>query len=104
MKLSLVGPFALLALFAPFGVGTASAQSANPTPASVQGASPGSSVSASPTPAVAEAPKKPELTEEQRRARRAERLRKHDTNHDGKLDAKEKAAMHADMAKSSPTP
>ena len=104
MKSPLAGPLALLAFVVLSCVGTASAQSASPTPTSEQATSPSPSVAASPTPVTVETPKKPELTEEQKKARRAERLRKYDTNHDGKLDAKEKAAMHADMAKSSPTP
>ena len=62
--------------------------------------------SLSPSPAVSPAakPEKPERSAQEKAARKAERLRKYDTNHDGKLDEKELAAMRADKAKASPTP
>lgn len=57
------------------------------------------------------APKKAERTADEKKARKEERLRKYDTNKDGKLDEKERAAMRADKAKAqtdkakaSPTP
>ena len=95
-------------------VGVAWAQSASPSPTVTpskpitETTTPASAAteasSPSPGATVAAKPQKPERSAEEKAARKAERLRKYDTNKDGRLDDNERAAMRADKAKASPTP
>ena len=78
-----------------------------PAKPEIEAASPTASPAAAPAAAKTEkeaAPQKPQRSAEEKAARKAERLRKYDTNKDGKLDEKERAAMRADQAKAAPTP
>ena len=99
-----------LALLCSVSAAGVRAQSATPIPTTAPtqpladtpvSPAPTASVAASP---VAEKPQPTPRSAEDKAARKAERLRKYDTNKDGKLDEKERAAMRADKAKASPTP
>ena len=95
-------PVTLSVLLSLAPAGFAFAQTADPsataatelaTPALKSAASPSPSPTATPEPS----PEKKKRTPEEKKARKEARLRKYDTNKDGKLDKKEKAAMRADM-------
>ena len=111
-------PLIVSVLLALAPVGASFAQTASPTPTVDPAASPVAAPTVSavtPAPSLAPEPTptpKPKRTTEEKKSRRAERLRKYDTNKDGKLDEKERAAMRADKgmtpikddAKTSPKP
>ena len=104
--------FPALLLLMPLGA--MHAQSADPAPSVapsnpvVDSATPAPTAAASPSPIQAEPsvakPQKPQRSAAEKAARKADRLKKYDTNKDGKLDEKERASMRADKAKASPTP
>ena len=100
------------ALFCAVSAGIIHAQSASPSPSAAPSqpladtpapTATAAAADAQATPAAAK-PQKVPLSADEKAARKAERLRKYDTNKDGKLDEKERAAMRADKAKASPTP
>lgn len=85
--------------------GRASAQTASPgatvPPSKPVTEVPAASAAKDPAPAATAAPEATvapkKLTPAEKKTRRAERLRKYDTNKDGKLDKEERAAMRADL-------